>query len=77
MKKLRFIFGVLLLALALILAFVALIFPHNGLFTALWNAGIFTFRGEGSLLMIYLVSGLSFIIGASLLVRHAKSKEGA
>jgi len=77
MKKLRFISGVLLLVLALVMAIMALFFPGNGVFTALWNAGIFTFRGEGSLLMIYLASGLSFLVGLAFLVSRAKKKEGA
>jgi len=76
MKKLKSIFGVLLLAFALVLTLLALLFPNNGLFTALWNAGIATFRGESSLLVIYLVSGLAFLLGICLLVNQARNREG-
>ena len=75
MKKARFAGGILLVALALVLTIMALAFPDNGMFAALWRAGIFTFRGDPSLTAIYLTSGLSFLLGACLLVSHAKGKE--
>jgi len=77
MKKLKLISGFLLLGIALVLTVMALFFPDNSLFTALWNAGIATFRGEKSLMVIYLTSGLSFLFGLFLLVSHRKSKERA
>ena len=75
MKKLQFVLGVLFLALSLVLVLAALLFPENGAFVALWDRGVLTFRGEGSLLVIYLVSGLSFLIGAGLLFRRSRRKE--
>ena len=73
MKKLKFAAGILLIAAALVLVFLTLFFPNNGMFTALWNAGFFTFRGEPSLVMIYLVSAMSFLLGSHLFARRAKS----
>jgi len=77
MKKLKLIFGVFLLIFALALVSMALLSPDNGLFTALWNTGIATFQGESSLMVIYLISGLSCLLGIFLLVSQAKSREGA
>ena len=74
MKKLMFVGGILLVAVALVLALIALLFPDNGLFTALWGWGMFTFRGEGSLMVIYLTSGLFAVLGLCLLVGQARSK---
>ncbi|MCL2368582.1 MAG: hypothetical protein FWC72_06260 [Oscillospiraceae bacterium] len=76
MRQLKLIGGILLIALALILTFLALLFPDNGLFAALWNAGIATFRGVPSLLVIYLASALFLVCGLGLLVSRRK-KEGA
>ena len=75
MKKLKYAGGILLVVLAITLTLVALFFPDNGFFTLLWGWGMFTFRGEGSLMVIYLVSGLFAILGFSLFVNQAKSKE--
>ena len=72
MKKLMFIGGILLLGIAPPLALMALLFPDNGLFTMLWNWGIFTFRGEASLMPIYLTSGLFAVLGVYLLISQAK-----
>jgi len=73
MKK-KFVGGILLLVFALILAFLALVFPDNGMFTALWNVGVLTFRGDPSLLVVYLVSALFLILGVGFLVSYAKRK---
>ena len=74
MKKVKFVGGILLVVLALVLTTLALFFPSNGMFEMFWNWGMFTFRGEGSLLVFYLVSGFFAIVGVGLLVSHAKSK---
>lgn len=76
MKKLMFVGGILLAAAALVLALMALLFPDNGLFTVLWSQGILTFRGEGSLMVIFITSGIFAILGAVLLVGQARSKGG-
>jgi len=73
MKNLKIVGGTLLIAVALTLTLLALFSPDNGMFTALWNAGFFTFRGEPSLVMIYLVSAMSFLLGSHLFARRAKS----
>ena len=75
MKKLMFIGGILLIAVALVLALMALLFPNNGFFAMLWGWGTFTFRGEASLMVVYLTSGLFAILGVCLLIGRAKSKE--
>ena len=74
MKKLMVVGGILLVAIALILALMALLFPNNGFFAMLWDSGIFTFRGEDSLMVIYLTSGFFAVLGACLLVGQARSK---
>ena len=76
MKNLKFIGGILLVAAAVILTFLALLFPDNGMFTALWNAGFFTFRADPSLMVIYLSSALFFVVGAALLLQHVKNNKG-
>jgi len=76
MKHLKFGGGIFLLAAALILTFLALFFPDNGIFTALWNAGFFTFRADPSLRMIYLASAFSFMTGSCLLASHFKRDKG-
>ena len=76
MKHVKLFGGILLVAVALILTFLVLFFPDNGMFRALWDAGIATFRGVSSLLIIYLASALFFVFGVGLLVSYAKgSKE--
>jgi len=76
MKNLKIVGGTLLIAVALVLAFLALFFPDNGMFTALWNAGVFTFRADPSLMVVYIVSALSFVTGSVLLARHFKKSKG-
>jgi len=76
MKRLKFAGGILLIALALVLTLLALVFPGNGLFAALWNAGIATFRGVPSFVVIYLASALFLVFGLGLLLSR-KKKEGA
>ena len=77
MKKVKFAGGILLVVLALVLTTLALFFPSNGMFEMLWDMGMFTFRGEGSLLVFYLVSGFFAIAGVGLLVNHVKNKRDA
>ena len=74
MKKFMFAAGVFLFAIAFVLTIMALLFPDNGLFQALWARGIFTFRGEGSLLVILLTSGLFAAFGLGLLIAGAGSR---
>ena len=76
MKKLKFVGGIFLLAIALVLVILALLFPHNGLFATLWGRGMFTFRGEESMMVIYLTSGVLAILGVYLLVSRVGKKEG-
>ena len=76
MKNLKIVGGTLLIAVALILTFLALFFPDNGMFTALWNAGFFTFRGDPSLMVVYIASALFFVTGSALLVWHFKKNKG-
>jgi len=74
MKNLKLIGGISLIVLALATAFMALVFPDNGLFTALWDMGVAIFRGDGSLGIIYGVSVFFLICGAILLINHKKAK---
>jgi len=74
MKNLKFVGGILLVALALILVLLALFFPYNMIFTALWDMRIFTFRGESSLIVIYIASALALAFGGYLLAKHVKGK---
>ena len=76
MKNLKFVGGIFLVAVALILTFLALFFPVNGMFASFWNAGLFTFRGNPSLIVFYLVSALSLVFGSYLLARHFKNSRG-
>jgi len=76
MKNLTFIAGILLVSAAVILTFLALFFPDNGMFSALWSAGFFTFRADPSLMLIYLSSALFFVLGAALLLQHVKGNKG-
>jgi len=75
MKNLKFFGGILLVAMALVLVSLALFSPENGMFTAFWDAGFFTLRGEPSLIVIYIGSALSFVVGSCLLARHIKNKK--
>jgi len=74
MKNLKLIGGISLIALALATAFMALLFPNNGLFVALWDTGVATFRGDGSLGIIYGVSVFFLICGALLLINYKKAE---
>ncbi|MCL2377836.1 MAG: hypothetical protein FWC77_01785 [Defluviitaleaceae bacterium] len=76
MKNLKFVGGILLVATALVFVFLAVFFPYNGMFTMLWNAGLFTFRGDPSLVIVYIASALSFVVGLYLLATHIKSHKG-
>ena len=76
MKNLKIVGGTLLIAIALTLTFLALFFPNNGMFTALWNTGVFTFRAAPSLMVVYIASNLSFVTGSVLLVRYFKKNKG-
>jgi len=76
MKNLKIVGGTSLIATALILTFLALFFPDNGMFTALWNAGFFTFRADPSLMVIYIASALLFVTGSILLPWHFQRNKG-
>jgi len=75
MKNVKFFGGSLLIAAAVIFVLLALFSPNNGMFTALWDIGIFTLRGEASLMIIYLVSALSLLVGLYLVVMHIKNNK--
>ena len=74
MKKVKLVGGILLVILALVLTIMALFFPNNGMFEMFWDWGMFTFRGEASLLIFFLASGFFAISGAWLLVSHVKNR---
>jgi len=76
MKKIKLISGILSIAVALILSLMALFFPGNGFFAVLWDMGIATFRGVGSLAIIYFISGFFLIVGVCLLVGQVKINQG-
>ena len=76
MKNLKFFGGIFLVAAALILTLLALLFPDNRMFTVLWSAGFFTFRTDPSLVVIYLASAFSFVTGSCLLASHFKRDKG-
>lgn len=73
MKHLKFVLGILLVSFALALTILALFIPENGLLLALWDLGIFTLRGEASRLVVFLSSGLLFLVGLGLLCVYAKN----
>jgi len=75
MKNLKLIGGISLIVLALATALTALVFPDNGLFVALWDMGFATFRGDGSLGIIYGLSVFFLICGIFLLIKR-KSQVG-
>ena len=74
MKKLKLIGGISLIVLALATVFTALVFPNNGLFVALWDMGVATLRGDGSLGIIFGLSVFFLICGALLLINYKKAE---
>ena len=74
MKQFRKIAGITLITLGGIFALLALVFPHNPLFTAFWNIGMFTLRGEASLMVVYIASALAVLYGGYLLLRGSKKR---
>ena len=74
-KMLVFVIGFLLLASALTLVLLTWFSPDNELFATLWSWGLLTFRGERSLMVIYLMSGLLAVLGVCLFVTQARKKK--
>ena len=74
MKKSNLIGGIALIVLALATAFMALVFPENGLFAVLWDMGVATFRGDASLGIIYGVSVFFLVCGTGLLVKYKRAE---
>jgi len=77
MKNLKLIGGVFLIVLALATAFTALVSPDNRLFVALWDMGLATFRGDGSLGIIYGISIFFLVCGILLLNKHKTANRRA
>jgi len=74
MNNSKLIGGIILIATALVLASMTVFFPENGFFTVIWDMGIATFRGDGSLGLMYVISGVFLFCGTILLLRHRKAE---
>ena len=74
MKQIKLFGGITLITLSCIFTALALLFPNNAVFTAFWNIGMFTFRGEGSLMVVYIASTLGVLYGGYLLLTRNRKK---
>ena len=75
MKQIKLFAGVTLITLSCVFTALALLFPNNAMFVAFWNIGMFTFRGEGSLMVVYIASALGALLGGFLLLSRKGKKE--
>jgi len=74
MKNVKLVGSILLIALALVIAFAAILSPENRVFVAIWDMGIATFRGDASLGIMYIISGFFLVCGILLAVSFKNAK---